>query len=307
MPLLRTLGQATLVGMVSGAVVLGVGGRLLMHVIALVTRGSGGFSIGGSLEVLAAGALFGAVGGLLQPFMPARLGRLRALAHAGALFLLIALTSDAARGAASSIGTPARFPVLLAFAGLLIAYSLLLSVVTPTLPLGLRACRDHRTNRVLRKRTGSPRPARRSAARARWIQPCHPTLGPRGLEVGDIAYPPYNTGGDLHVHDPDGYAVFIAHAESMATCELDAAHANRQSVMSEIVVTSVIPTLRVTAVEASLPLNRAATAGHYPIFGPEDRPWGDREAYFRDPDGNVLRFGEQFRKDRRAGSELGRP
>ena len=28
------------------------------------------------------------------------------------------------------------------------------------------------------------------------------------------------------------------------------------------------------------------------VFGPEDRPWGQREVYFQDPDGNVLRFGE---------------
>ena len=40
---------------------------------------------------------------------------------------------------------------------------------------------------------------------------------------------------------------------------------------------------------------RAALAGVQPIFGPEDRPWGNREAYFRDPDGNVLRFGEPIR------------
>lgn len=118
--------------------------------------------------------------------------------------------------------------------------------------------------------------------------------------------------------------------------------------MSEIVFTAAIPTLRVTDIEASLPLYRAlgftvswehrlspgaprltcvthgtvdvfltehpvtpigavayfvtqgvdalvvraAEAGHYPIFGPENRSWGDRETYFRDPDGNVLRFGE---------------
>lgn len=29
-----------------------------------------------------------------------------------------------------------------------------------------------------------------------------------------------------------------------------------------------------------------------PSFGPEDRPWGDREAYFTDLDSNVLRFGQ---------------
>lgn len=40
-------------------------------------------------------------------------------------------------------------------------------------------------------------------------------------------------------------------------------------------------------------LSDAAIArGHKPTFGPEDRPWGQREVYFRDPDGNMLRFGE---------------
>ena len=36
----------------------------------------------------------------------------------------------------------------------------------------------------------------------------------------------------------------------------------------------------------------ARAEGAEPSFGPENRPWGDREAYFTDPDGNVLRFGE---------------
>ena len=40
-------------------------------------------------------------------------------------------------------------------------------------------------------------------------------------------------------------------------------------------------------------LSAAATAqGLEPTFGPADRPWGQREVYFQDPDGNVLRFGE---------------
>jgi catechol 2,3-dioxygenase-like lactoylglutathione lyase family enzyme len=39
-------------------------------------------------------------------------------------------------------------------------------------------------------------------------------------------------------------------------------------------------------------LARARDAGFEPTFGPEQRPWGDREAYFTDADGNVLRFGE---------------
>jgi catechol 2,3-dioxygenase-like lactoylglutathione lyase family enzyme len=36
----------------------------------------------------------------------------------------------------------------------------------------------------------------------------------------------------------------------------------------------------------------AREAGVVPTFGPEDRPWGNREAYFVDRDGNTLRFGE---------------
>jgi catechol 2,3-dioxygenase-like lactoylglutathione lyase family enzyme len=39
-------------------------------------------------------------------------------------------------------------------------------------------------------------------------------------------------------------------------------------------------------------LDRARQKGVEPTFGPEVRPWGDREAYFTDPDGNVLRCGE---------------
>jgi uncharacterized glyoxalase superfamily protein PhnB len=46
-------------------------------------------------------------------------------------------------------------------------------------------------------------------------------------------------------------------------------------------------TLNVDAV-----VEAARDAGVAPAFGPEDRPWGSREAYFVDRDGNTLRFGE---------------
>jgi catechol 2,3-dioxygenase-like lactoylglutathione lyase family enzyme len=45
------------------------------------------------------------------------------------------------------------------------------------------------------------------------VKAAHATLEARGLEVGDIGHPPYNPRGEFHVHDPDGYAVFIAHAD----------------------------------------------------------------------------------------------
>lgn len=45
------------------------------------------------------------------------------------------------------------------------------------------------------------------------VKGAHALLGSRGLDVGEISYPPYNPRGEFHVHDPDGYAVFIAHAD----------------------------------------------------------------------------------------------
>ncbi len=45
------------------------------------------------------------------------------------------------------------------------------------------------------------------------VEAAHATLAARGLDVSDIGHPPYNAGGEFHVHDPDGYAVFIAHAD----------------------------------------------------------------------------------------------
>jgi catechol 2,3-dioxygenase-like lactoylglutathione lyase family enzyme len=38
--------------------------------------------------------------------------------------------------------------------------------------------------------------------------------------------------------------------------------------------------------------SEAVGKGVNPTYGPSDQPWGTREVYFRDSDGNVLRFGE---------------
>jgi catechol 2,3-dioxygenase-like lactoylglutathione lyase family enzyme len=53
-----------------------------------------------------------------------------------------------------------------------------------------------------------------------------------------------------------------------------------------------INTRGVDALEAT-----AVAHGLRPTFGPADRPWGLREVYFHDPDGNVFRFGERSRND----------
>ena len=41
----------------------------------------------------------------------------------------------------------------------------------------------------------------------------HAYLKAKGLDVGEISYPFYNPRGEFHVHDPDGYAIFIAHLD----------------------------------------------------------------------------------------------
>ena len=41
----------------------------------------------------------------------------------------------------------------------------------------------------------------------------HAALKARGVDVGEIDYPFYNPRGEFHVHDPDGYAIFVAHAD----------------------------------------------------------------------------------------------
>lgn len=65
----------------------------------------------------------------------------------------------------------------------------------------------------------SPEPIEAThASAALWVYcpdvaAAHAFLKARGLDVGEISYPFYNPRGEFHVHDPDGYAVFIAHAD----------------------------------------------------------------------------------------------
>ncbi len=61
---LRLLIYTVLIAATTGGFVLGVGGRLLMRGIARMAGSSGGFSWGGTLEIIALGALIGIVSGL---------------------------------------------------------------------------------------------------------------------------------------------------------------------------------------------------------------------------------------------------
>lgn len=86
---------ATLAGLAAGTVVLGIGGRVAMRIIALATGQVPGFSLGGTLEVLVAGAWRGTIGGLvylvLGRFVPAK-GPWKGLALGILLFLIVVAT-----------------------------------------------------------------------------------------------------------------------------------------------------------------------------------------------------------------------
>ena len=112
-------------GIVSGAVVLGLGGRLAMAGLVLVRGARPEFSAGGSLEVVLVGAFFGAIGGALSAVL-ARLAPNAGPAVRGALvglavFGIAGAGSDAARGPAAGLG-PLLLPVLGAAALLCIVF-----------------------------------------------------------------------------------------------------------------------------------------------------------------------------------------
>jgi hypothetical protein len=61
----RTIVVVIATGAAVGAVILGVGGRVAMHAFALATAGVGGFTFGGTMTVVGAGAAFGVLAAVL--------------------------------------------------------------------------------------------------------------------------------------------------------------------------------------------------------------------------------------------------
>lgn len=61
----RAYGRTILIAAGLGTLVLGLGGRLAMHLIARITTGVGSFSVGGTLTVVFLGTVSGAAGGLI--------------------------------------------------------------------------------------------------------------------------------------------------------------------------------------------------------------------------------------------------
>ena len=112
-------------GALLGALILGVGGRIVMRWIALATNAPSGFTVGGTMTVLASGALSGAGGVLLYIAAHAVARRFAArrpwVAH---LLFGILLALITWRGLRGTLSAPA-----LAFLPLVACYAVALSWV----------------------------------------------------------------------------------------------------------------------------------------------------------------------------------
>jgi hypothetical protein len=105
--------RALIAGLVSGFLVLGLGGRLAMTLVALLGGTRPRFSFAGSLEVVLLGTLYGVLGGVVLAVIRRRWPRvaLRGGLALGALLCGIAwLTSVVGRQTASA--SPVAVPVL---------------------------------------------------------------------------------------------------------------------------------------------------------------------------------------------------
>lgn len=124
-PLARAVGRGALAGTIAGLVILGIGGRLVMSFIAWRAAIPVGYTVGGTLEVIVTGVLFGLGGGLIYGALAMlwRLDRVTIGAAYGLLYFagLALHPPPAARSAAS--GVPQQRPlVLFAFAALFVLY-----------------------------------------------------------------------------------------------------------------------------------------------------------------------------------------
>jgi ABC-type polysaccharide/polyol phosphate export permease len=128
----RGLVRGTLTGTVVGLLILGIGGRLVMSLIAWRAGIPVGYTVGGTLEVIMTGVLFGLGGGLIYATLVAvaRSDRPAVGAAFGALYFaaLVLYPPPAARSAAAGVPQQ-RVLVLLAFGALFVAYGVTLAAL----------------------------------------------------------------------------------------------------------------------------------------------------------------------------------
>lgn len=117
-------------GALTGVIILGIGGRLLMRSIMLMAGGEGGFSWGGSLEVVLLGLIVGLISGgvfSLSEKINNHNNLLVGLIFGTLVFLAIILLPIDGKGAAS--GFPElQWQIYLLFGGLFLLFGLTFSL-----------------------------------------------------------------------------------------------------------------------------------------------------------------------------------
>lgn len=107
---------ALLAGGIAGALVLGVGGRVLMAALPVLSGAAPRFSWGGSLEVVALGSGYGVVGGAVLGALDRlaqRAGAARGLTAGALLCTLAWLSSPVGRSTAKGAPVPLTVVVMI--------------------------------------------------------------------------------------------------------------------------------------------------------------------------------------------------
>jgi len=129
---LLRLGRGLLAGGIAGVLVLGIGGRLVMSLIALRAGVPVGYSAGGTFEVILTGLFFGLAGGFVYGALLGLVrGRGRWLGPILGLVYFVGLAlfpPPAARSAASGFPQHSVF-VLIAFGTVFVMYGFALSAL----------------------------------------------------------------------------------------------------------------------------------------------------------------------------------
>ena len=125
----RNVGIGIVVGLLGGTLILGVGGRLAMRLISIMAGRSGGFSWGGTLDVVLLGLIIGVLSGAIYGFVE-KYGfastLLNGCLYGLLLFVLILILPIEGKGAAR--GFPEMQPTIyLVFATVFLLYGIVLA------------------------------------------------------------------------------------------------------------------------------------------------------------------------------------
>lgn len=111
---------------------LGIGGRLVMWVIARVALGSSGFSFSGTLEVIATGLLFGVPGALIYALLRSKIGPPAVWKGAlfGLLFIIVIVLVPPPAAVSASSGLRRVLHITLSLFGILfVAYGMIVELL----------------------------------------------------------------------------------------------------------------------------------------------------------------------------------